>query len=131
MLGVDTSSFILSSNGANDFSSDNITSDNVSVLTSLSVPGNNILPSFSILNAQIYNINSSVGSTSSSLNITGTTQINFNVGTTLTNINASSLNVLSSGRNNFTMLLNDWIIYISLCKIHLFQFLHMTQTIIQ
>ena len=59
---MDTSSFILSSNGANDLSSNNITSDNVSVLTSLSVAGNNILSSLSTLNTNINNINSFAGS---------------------------------------------------------------------
>ena len=54
---MDTSSFILSSNGANDLSSNNITSDNISVLTSLSVAGNNILSSLSTLNTNINNVN--------------------------------------------------------------------------
>ena len=67
---MDTSSFILSSNGANDLSSNNITSDNISVLSSLSVAGNNILSSLSTLNTNINNINSFAGSTASGLNIT-------------------------------------------------------------
>jgi len=105
---MDTSSFILSSNGANDFSSNNITSDNISVLTSLSVAGNNILSSLSTLNTNINNINSFAGSTASSLNITASSQINFNVGTTLTNINASGLNVFSNGRQIFPFSYAGW-----------------------
>ena len=58
---MDTSSFILSSNGANDLSSNNITSDNISVLTSLSVAGNNILSSLSTLNTNINNVFISAG----------------------------------------------------------------------
>ncbi len=56
-------SFTLSSNGANDITSNNITSDNISVLSSLTVSGINIL-------ASLTNTNSFICSTSSSLNIT-------------------------------------------------------------
>ena len=64
-----------------------ITSDNISVISSLTVSGVNILSSLN-------NINSFAGSTLSSLNITGTTQINFNASSTnLTNINSIGLNV--------------------------------------
>jgi hypothetical protein len=79
-------SFIISSNGANDLTCNNITSDNISVLSSLTVSGTNILSSLGNINTNmnnindnINNINSNIGSTSSSLNITGTTNINFNV----------------------------------------------------
>ena len=106
---MDTSSFILSSNGANDLSSNNITSDNISVLSSLSVAGNNILSSLSTLNTNINNINSFAGSTASGLNITASTQINFNVSSySLTNINASGLNVFSSGRTTFPFTYPGW-----------------------
>ena len=106
---MDTSSFILSSNGANDLSSNNITSDNISVLTSLSVAGNNILSSLSTLNTNINNVNNFIGSTSSSLNITASTQINFNVSSySLTNINISGLNVFSSGRTTFPFSYPGW-----------------------
>jgi len=106
---MDTSSFILSSNGANDLSSNNITSDNISVLSSLSVAGNNILSSLSTLNTNINNINSFAGSTASGLNITASTQINFNVSSySLTNINASGLSVFTSGRTTFPFTYAGW-----------------------
>ena len=53
-------SFILSSNGANDLMCNDITSDNISVISSLTVSGINILSSSN-------NINSFAGSTLSSL----------------------------------------------------------------
>ena len=71
---MDTSLFILSSNGANDLNSNNIYFDNIIVLTSLSVAGNNILSSLSTLNTNINNINNFIGSTSSSSNVTASSQ---------------------------------------------------------
>ena len=65
-------SFTLSSNGAYDLICNNITADNISVLSSLTVSGTNILSSINNINNNINNINSNIGS-SSSLNITGTT----------------------------------------------------------
>ena len=66
---MDILCFILSSNGANDLSSNDITSDNISVLLSLSVAGDNILSSLSTLNTNINNINSFISSTSSGLKL--------------------------------------------------------------
>ena len=57
-LYMDTTSLILSSDGANDLTSNKIKSDNISVLTSLLLAGNNILCSFSTLYTNINNINS-------------------------------------------------------------------------
>jgi len=80
-------SFTLSSNGANDITCNNITSDNISVISSLTVSGINIL-------ASLGDTNSFIGSSSSSLNITGTTNINFNVNNNVfTKINQSGLSV--------------------------------------
>ena len=62
---------VLSSNGAIDLSCNNIISDNITAISSLTVSGIYILSSLN-------NINSFASSDSSSLNITGTTQINFN-----------------------------------------------------
>ena len=70
-------SFSLSSNGIYDLTCNNITSDNISVLSALTVSGTNILSSLGNINSNLSNINSFIGSTSSSLNITGTTNINF------------------------------------------------------
>ncbi len=57
-------SFTLSSNGANDITCNNITSDNISVLSSLTVSGTNILSSLGNINSNLTNINSFIGSTS-------------------------------------------------------------------
>ena len=100
-------SFTLSSNGANDLTCNNITSDNISVISSLTVSGTNILSSLGNINTNINNINndinninSSIGSTSSSLNITGATNINFNVNNNLfTKINQSGLSVFHDGNS--------------------------------
>ena len=94
-------SFILSSNGANDLICNNITSDNISVISSLTVSGTNILSSLGTINTNINNINTFVGSSSSSLNITGTTKINFNVGTQFTTINLSGLSVFHAAKETF------------------------------
>ena len=100
-------SFTLSSNGANDLTCNNITSDNISVISSLTVSGTNILSSLGNINTNINNINndinninSSIGSTSSSLNITGATNINFNVNNNLfTKINQSGLSIFHEGNS--------------------------------
>ena len=115
-------SFILSSNGANDLICNNITSDNVSVISSLTVSSINILSSLgnintnlttintnlttintnlTTINSNLNNINGIINSSSSSLNITGTTNINFNVGTQLTTINISGLSIFHNGTSNF------------------------------
>ncbi len=92
---------MLSSNGANDLTCNNITSDNISVISSLTVSGTNILSSLGTINTNINNINTFVGSSSSSLNITGTTNINFNVGTQFTIINLSGLSVFHDAKETF------------------------------
>ena len=85
----------LSSNGAIDLTCNNIISDNITAISSLTVSGVNILTALN-------NINSFASSDSSSLNITGTTQINFNAGSTnLTIINASGLNVFHTRMSDF------------------------------
>ncbi len=58
------------------------------------VSGTNIVSS-------INKINSFIGSTSSSLNRTGTTKINFNVGTQYTTINLSGLSVFHNASEIF------------------------------
>ncbi len=100
-------SFTLSSNGAYDLICNNITSDNISVLSSLTVSGTNILSSINNINNNINNINSNIGS-SSSLNITGTTNINFNVGTQLTTINISGLSVFHVAKETFPYTYAGW-----------------------
>ena len=100
-------SFTLSSNGANDLTCNNITSDNISVISSLTISSVNILSSLGNINTNINNINndinninSSIGSTSSSLNITGATNINFNVNNNLfTKINQSGLSIFHEGNS--------------------------------
>jgi hypothetical protein len=94
-------SFTLSSNGANDITCNNITADNISVLSSLTVSGSNILSS-------INRANSFIGTTSSSLNITGNANINFNVGTQFTKINLSGLSVFHDETNKFPYAPVDW-----------------------
>jgi hypothetical protein len=95
--------FTLSSNGANDITCNNITSDNISVLSSLTVSGINIL-------ASLGNTNSFIGSSSSSLNITGTTNINFNVNNNVfTKINQSGLSVFHAANGTtFPYAPADW-----------------------
>jgi hypothetical protein len=95
--------FTLSSNGANDITCYNVTSDNISVLSSLTVSGIIIL-------ASLGNTNSFIGSTSSSLNITGTTNINFNVNNTIfTKINQSGLSVFHEANSTkFPYAPADW-----------------------
>ncbi len=56
-------SFTLSSNGANDITCNNTTSDNISVLSSLTVSGTNILASLGNINSNLTNTNSFIGST--------------------------------------------------------------------
>ena len=93
---------VLSSIGAIDLSCNNIISDNITAISSLTVSGVNILTALN-------NINSFAGSDSSSLNITGTTQINFNAGSTnLTNINASGLNVFHTRMSDFPFGPTGW-----------------------
>ena len=92
----------LSSIGSYDAVFNNITSDNATILSSLSVSGINILNSLS-------SVNNYIGSSTSSLNITGTSQINFNAGaTSITTINLSGLSVFSNGRNEFPRSFPGW-----------------------
>ena len=97
----------LSSTGLQDIDANNIMADNISVLTSLTVSGTNILSSLSTINlnlstvnsnlstvnTNLSNINGFINSSTPGLNITGTTNINFNVGTQLTTINLTGLSV--------------------------------------
>jgi hypothetical protein len=64
-----------SSTGVQNVDANEITADHVTFFSSLYVSGINIISS-------INTINSFIGSSNSSLNITGTTQINFNAGST-------------------------------------------------
>ena len=74
-----------SSTGVQNVDANEITADHVTIFSSLYVSGINIISS-------INTINSFIGTSNSSLNITGTTQINFNAGSTcLSYINASGL----------------------------------------
>jgi hypothetical protein len=92
----------LSSIGSYDAVFNNITSDNATILSSLSVSGINILNSLS-------SVNNYIGSSTSSLNITGTSQINFNAGATcITTINLSGLSVFSNGRSEFPRSFPGW-----------------------
>ncbi len=81
----------LSSTGLNDIDANNITSDNISVISSLTVSGTNVLSSITDILSSINKANSFIGSTSSSLNITGPTNINFNVNNTLVTKNNQSV----------------------------------------
>ena len=103
-------SFSLSSYGAYDLTCNNITSDNISVLSALTVSSTNILSSLGNINSNLSNINSFIGSTSSSLNITGTTNINFNVNNTIfTKINQSGLSVFHEANGTtFPYAPTDW-----------------------
>jgi hypothetical protein len=92
----------LSSIGSYDAVFNNITSDNATIISSLSVSGINILNSLS-------SVNNYIGSSTSSLNITGTSQINFNAGATcITTINLSGLSVFSNGRSEFPRSFPGW-----------------------
>ena len=99
----------LSSNGAIDLTCNNIISDNITAISSLTVSGVKILTSLSNLNININNINSFASSDSSGLNITGTTQINFNAGSTnLTIINTTGLNVFHTRMSDFPFCPMGW-----------------------
>ena len=98
----------LSSTGLNDIDANNITSDNISVISSLTVSGTNILSSITDILSSINKANSFIGSTSSSLNITGTTNINFNVGAQFTKINSSGLSVFHNANSAFPYSPTDW-----------------------
>ena len=100
----------LSSTGLNDIDANNITSDNISVISSLTVSGTNILSSITDILSSINKANSFIGSTSSSLNITGTTNINFNVNNTIfTKINQSGLSVFHEANGTtFPYAPTDW-----------------------
>ena len=88
----------LSSTGLQNIDANEFTADNATVITSLSVSGINILSSINNLNSRFSNINTYIGTSNSSLNITGTTQINFNAGgMDLTNINSTGLSVFHTG----------------------------------
>ena len=63
-------SFTLSSNGANDLTCNNITSDNISVISSLTVSGTNILSSLGNINTNINNINNDINNINSSIGST-------------------------------------------------------------
>ncbi len=98
---------VLSSTGLNDIDANNITSDNITILSSLNVSGTNILLEINNIkiiingdinnrnsdiidiNTNLSNINGFINYSSFNLNIKGTTKINFNVGTQLTTINTS------------------------------------------
>ena len=70
-----------------NLSSDQITADNTTIFPSLYVSGVNVLSS-------INNINSSIGTSNSSLNITGATKITFNAGgLASTYVDSSGVNV--------------------------------------
>ena len=109
-------SFILSSTGLYDIDANTITSDNITVISSLTVSGTNILSSLGNINTNINNINndinninSSIGSTSSSLNITGATNINFNVNNNLfTKINQSGLSIFHDANEIFPFNYPGW-----------------------
>ena len=112
----------LSSTGLNDIDANNITSDNISVLTSLTVSGTNIFTSLntintnlstvntnlSTINTNLSTINSFINSSTSGLNITGTTNINFNVGTQLTTINLTGLSVFHTAKETFPYTYAGW-----------------------
>lgn len=79
--------FTLSSTGLQNVDANQITSDNTTIFSSLYVSGTNILSS-------INNIESCIGPSNSSLNITGTTNITFNAGSLAsTYIDSSGLNI--------------------------------------
>ena len=93
---------VLSSNYAIDLSCSNIISDNVTAKSSLTVAKDNILTALN-------NINSFASFNSSSLNITGTTQINFNPSSTnLIHINVSGLNIFHTRMSDFLFGLMGW-----------------------
>ena len=87
--------FSLSSTGLENVDANQITSDNASIFSSLYVSGVNVL-------ASINNTNSSIGSSNSSLNITGTTKITFNAGgLASTYVDSSGVNIFHTGMTTF------------------------------
>ena len=112
----------LSSTGLQDIDANNIMADNISVLTSLTVSGTNILTSLntintnlstvnsnlSTVNTNLSNINGFINSSTSGLNITGITNINFNVGTQLTTINLTGLSVFHTAKETFPYTYAGW-----------------------
>ena len=89
---MDSAVFTLSSNGANDLIANNVTSDNVSVITSLIVSGNTTLQNSTTINNSL-NVS---GNTimSNSLNVSGTTFLN---NTSINGIfNVSGISVLNN-----------------------------------
>jgi hypothetical protein len=99
----------LSSTCLNDIDANNNTSDNISVISSLTVSGTKVLSSITDILSSINKENSFIGSTSSSLNITGTTNINFNVNNTIfTKINQSGLSVHEANGTTFPYAPTDW-----------------------
>ena len=94
----------LSSTGLQNIDANEFTADNATVITSLSVSGINILSSINNLNSRFSNLNTYIGTSNSSLNITGTTQINFNAGgMDLTNIDSTGLNVYHTRVTEFPL----------------------------
>ena len=92
----------LSSTGAYDLTTNNLISDNITVLSSLSVSGVNILSSINNLNTSVSNLNGYIGTSPSGLNITGSTKISFYVGSSaLTYIDQTGLNIFHTGRTTF------------------------------
>ena len=61
------------------------------------------------MNTNLNNINGYIKSSSSGLNITGITNINFNVGTQLTTINISGLSVFHVAKKHSLILMQDGI----------------------
>ena len=79
--------FTLSSTGLQNVDANQVTADNTTIFSSLYVSGTNILSS-------INNINSCIGTSNSSLNITGATKITFNTGSLAsTYIDSSGVNI--------------------------------------
>ena len=94
--------YTLSSTGLQNVDANQITSDNATIFSSLFVSGVSIIDSINNLNSKVGNLNSFIGTSNSSLNITGTTQINFNAGgMNLTNINSTGLSVFHTGMTVF------------------------------
>ena len=89
--------FTLSSTGLQNVDANQITADNTTIFSSLYVSGTNILSS-------INNLNSCIGPSNSSLNITGTTNITFNAGSSAsTYIDSSGINMSHTALTAFPL----------------------------
>ena len=87
--------FNLSSTGLQNVDANQITADNTTIFSSLYVSGVNVLSS-------INNINSFIGTSNSSLNITGATKITFNAGgLASTYVDSSGVNIFHTGMTTF------------------------------